>query len=470
MTPAARSRIGRLRSLLRRRRPLTGLLALALPLATTAVTAVTATPATSATPEITAGAAPAGHAYVHHTVPLPPGTTPATDWLLPKIEDLRAAGIDSAALTHLILRARILKSDALVVLKDGKLLADVRFVQPVEPIECGSITKSVAALAIGRLLETGRIRSLDAPVSTWYPEWGAGAKRAITLRMLMDHTSGIEAVADTAEIEAAPDMVRQALDAPLAEPPGSHFFYNNKAVNLLAGIVEKASGRKLDEVLRDEIFAPLGISRFDWMRDPAGNPQVFAGLAIDARDLARLGQLMLDGGTHAGRRLLGAGFVHEATSAAQPFTPTSGLLWWVIPQWARMTIDETLLAGWRAHGVDPKLVDAVAPLAGREVPRDELFAALDRAYGRGAATAAWVHNITERGLPTPHVTYGPAAGFDANGSLGQYLVVLPASRVVAVRQIRRSSFLPGDDFEDFPDLVRALAPAPRAAATAPRSR
>jgi CubicO group peptidase (beta-lactamase class C family) len=431
--------------------------------ATVAAMASLATVAQGQAPAPPPGGA-AAHSYVNFTIPAQPG---AVDPLLPQISDPGAAGIDATALTHLLLRAHALHSDAVVILKDGRLVRDLRFGQAPAPIESGSVAKSVVGVAIGHLLYTGQISSLDEPVANWYPEWKSGAKQAVTLRHLMNHTSGLEAAADTAAIDASSDVVQQALDSPLAHPPGSRFFYNNKAVNLLAGIVEKVTHRKLDEYMRDEIFAPLGITHFSWMRDPAGNPQVFAGLALDARDLARIGQLMLADGVYDGKRLLSAEFVRDSVGPAQPFSPTSGLLWWVIPEWTRMVVDQPLLDGWRKDGVDPKLIEAVAPLAGREISREELFTTLDRSFGHAEAIAAWVHDITERGLATPRVTHGPLVGFDANGGLGQYLVVIPASHLVAVRQIRRSSFQSGgDDFEDFPDMVRALVAGGHAAAAA----
>ena len=132
-------------------------------------------------------------------------------------------------------------------------------------------------------------------------------------RQQQENRQGLAAQPTPEEVYASPNLVRQALAADLAYPPGSHFFYDNKAVNLLAGIVEKASGRKLDEYVRDELFAPLGIARFAWMRDPSGNPHVLAGLQLDARDLARVGQLMLDQGLYDGKRLLAAAFVRRGT-------------------------------------------------------------------------------------------------------------------------------------------------------------
>jgi CubicO group peptidase (beta-lactamase class C family) len=429
-----------------------------------AVAVLGAAAAPQAPPASPAPAAPTSaipHSYVEYTVPAPAhpaGSAP--DPQLPPFPDAASAGVDQAALTHLMLRANLFHSAAVVILEDGRLVAEARFGKPAGPIEVSSITKSVTGLAIGRLLYTGKIRSLDETVATWYPEWRRGPKRAITLRQLMNHTSGLEAQPTPEEVYASPNLLRQALAANLAYPPGSHFFYNHKAVNLLAGVVEKASGRKLDEYLRDELFAPLGIAHFAWMRDPAGNPHVLAGLQLDARDLARIGQLMLDQGVYNRQRLLGADFVNDSVHAAQPFSPTGGLLWWVIPDWTRLVIDRPLLDTWRQGGADPAFLAALAPLAGREIPRQELFTTLDRTFGHDKALTLWVDNVPARNLPTPKVTTGPPIGFDANGALGQYLVVLPAARLVAVRQVRQRRYRSsGDDFEDFPDLVRTLVSA-----------
>jgi CubicO group peptidase (beta-lactamase class C family) len=416
-------------------------------------------------PAAGAGAAPAlpppavVHSYFEYSTPPPAPAAAALDPLLPPIADAKTVGIEPEAMTRLMLAARFFHSDAVVVLKDGHLVQDQRFGKRSAPIELMSVTKSVVGVAIGRLLYTGKLRSLDLPVATWYPQWRGGPKQAITLRQIMNHTSGLRAQPSAEEVYASSDLVRQALDADLAHPPGTHFFYNNKAVNLLAGIVEKVSGRKLDEYMRDEVFAPLGIAHFAWMRDPAGNPHVLAGLQLDALDLARIGQLMLDGGVYNGKRLLAADFVAESVRAAQPFSPTGGLLWWVIPEWSKLEIDQPLLETWRRGGAEAAFLAALAPLAGRQIERAEMFAALDRAFGRDRSLDAWVRNVPARDLPTPRVTAGPAVGFDGNGSLGQYLVVLPAARMVAVRQIRQDSHLSGaDDFERFTDLVRALAP------------
>lgn len=267
------------------------------------------------------------HKYVDYTIETKNAVQP-----FPKV-DAKAAGIDPAALERLLKRAEETHTDALVILKDGKLVGDWRFGKTAEPIEVMSVAKSVASLAIGNLLYKSKIRSLDEPVSTFLPEWKEGPKKAVTIRHLLNHTSGLQANPNAQEVYQSKDIVKLALDAGLAKEPGTDFFYNNKAVNLLGAVVEKAAGKKLDEYMRDEVYAPLGITRFSWMRDEAGNPHVMAGVKLDALDAAKLGQLMLDGGVYQGRRIVSAEWAREAVTAAQSLNPTGGLLWWVVPEW-----------------------------------------------------------------------------------------------------------------------------------------
>src|SRR5678816_2520110 len=120
-----------------------------------------------------------------------------------------------------------------------------------------SATKSIASLAVGRAVTLGVIPSIDAPVAHYYPEWRQGQKAAITIRQLLDHTSGMQAGSSN-EVETSPDVVQLALAAELSDAPGTHFYYNNKAVNLLAGIIQIASGKRMDELLRSDVFARMG--------------------------------------------------------------------------------------------------------------------------------------------------------------------------------------------------------------------
>ncbi len=364
--------------------------------------------------------------------------------------------IDEAALERLVARAKETNSDALVVIENGRVVVDETFGKSARRIEAMSVTKSVVCLAVLRMLELGKIESLDVPVCELFSDWKDDPRREVTIRHLLNHTSGLHANRTTEKIYASDDFVQFALAAELDHPPGEAFFYNNRAVNLLAGVVEKASGQKLDDFLRDELLEPIGIDDVTWTRDKAGNPHAMAGLQILPRDLARIGELMLARGKFGETQWIAAERIDEATKASQSLQSNCGLLWWIIPGWRRAVIDESIFGAWREAGVERQFLERVAPLKDRLLDSDEFFAELEKIFGRDGMEE-W-HNMTWRaGLPDAKPVFGPPIGYQANGYLGQYLVVLPSAKLVAVRMIRAKSHTgQKDNFGDFTEAVKKL--------------
>jgi CubicO group peptidase (beta-lactamase class C family) len=365
------------------------------------------------------------------------------------------AALSQAALDALVTRAGELDTDALVVMKDGRVVVEKWYRGAPHRIESMSVTKSVVALAIGRLLMTGKLKSVDERVSQWYPEWRQGRKRGITIRHLLTQTSGLQADRKTGtEIYGNPDFVQLALCAELSADPGTRFFYNNKATNLLAGLVQRISGQRLDLYLRNEVFAPLGITDVTWELDPAGNPHAMAGLQIRPADLARLGQLMLDGGKWRGRQLLSAAWVKEAT-APGPVNKGYGHLWWLIRD-STLTIDDGVMAAWRKGGVSEKFIAALAPLKGRVLKHEAFFAAIGKALADQGGVETWYDNTWRRGLPDGKVVTSTVVGFRADGWQGQAIVVLVPERLVVVR-MRQPKDAASDEENrkyGFPELVK----------------
>jgi CubicO group peptidase (beta-lactamase class C family) len=147
---------------------------------------------------------------------------------------------------------------------------------------------------------------------------------------LLSQTSGLQNVLSTVpEINQVPDLVQLARAAELSDDPGCKFSYNNKATNLLAGIVKQASGMRMDQDIGKELFAPLGITDFGWDLDRAGNPHGMSGLKIRAIDLAKIGQLMLDQGLWQGKQVLSEDWVKRSIELSQTLFPRYGLLWWL---------------------------------------------------------------------------------------------------------------------------------------------
>jgi len=378
--------------------------------------------------------------------------TPAPHDAATAIEQLRT---DSAAA----------ESDALLVIHDGQVLLDTATEPGRMPIELMSATKSVVALGVGLLLADGKLESLDTPVHTFFPEWAQGRKRDITVRMLLDHTSGLQNAPNAGEeIYPAPDAVQLALAAELSSAPGEVFAYNNKATNLLAGVIDKASGQPMDVYINARLFHPLEIVPGPWYRDASGQPHGMAGLPLTAHDAAKLGQLLLDDGVAPdGTRLLPEGFV-QALYTAGPRTPRVGLLWWRIPEWQFLTVREDAIAAARTREADPRWIAALESLRGQRLEGAAgLRVALTDALGEDWPVL-YTAETAGRGLARADVfdeDTGPVAAYAADGFLGQYIVVVPDKRLVAVRQIRQrdTPHTPAMDYATFPAQVIALARA-----------
>ncbi|MDR7193583.1 serine hydrolase domain-containing protein [Luteimonas terrae] len=367
------------------------------------------------------------------------------------------------ALTTIEAKATATHSDALLIQRGNETLLEMYACPTPEPVALMSATKSIVALAIGLLLEDGKLDSIDQPVSDVFPEWAQGRKRDITIRMLLDHTSGLQNVPNAGvELESAPDLVQLALAAELASDPGSSFAYNNKATNLLTGIVGRLAGEPIDTYVATRIFAPLGITQSTWMRDEAGTPMGMAGLAMSARDLAKVGRLLLDKGVApGGERILGEAFVDMLT-AESARSADVGLLWWRNAAWERYTLKDDADAFLVDKDVAADVREAVVAATGRTfTSKGELIDFLSQRLG-----PAWGDRygaeITRRGIRLTDLfaqERGPTQAYSANGYLGQYLVIVPTQDIVAVRQIHRreTHAFPDDDYADFVSDVLRLA-------------
>jgi len=387
----------------------------------------------------------------------------------------------SAAIVETILeRARETDSSAVIVVRDGDTIVEEHFDQPDEPIEAMSATKSVVALAFGRLLADGRLKSLETPVHDFYPEWNQGRKKDVTIRDLLTQRSGLQTERLTTEIYRSPDFVQLALAAELADDPGTTWHYNNKATNLLAGLVERISGTRMDRLIGEEIFEPLGITDWSWSLDNAGNPHAMSGLQIRPADLAKIGQLMLNGGVWEGERILPKSFVDEAVSdqitppptdpqaipiangdngpwffAGNPrgYGPHYGLLWWI--NWeSEVAVTARLLEEWRRTGAPDEFIEKMTTLKG--LTGDELSSKFSDTIGE----FEWFAATVEAGRPDWDTLAWHNHGYSAEGYLGQYLVVVPEADLVAVR-MRRAPTGEYDEsridhFKDFKALIWRL--------------
>lgn len=237
---------------------------------------------------------------------------------------------DRALLDDLVAEAEAKKSDALVVVSHGAIVVERNFANPkAAPLQVGSITKSVVSLAFGMLIADGKLKDVDVPMFTWYPEWSEGPRAQITLRHVLTHTSGLAHNKSVRNgLAQQQDRVRLARSASLVTPPGQVFAFSSTATQLLSGVIEQVAGESADVYLGARVFAPLGIENVSWGKDFANNLDAFGGLVISARDLAVLGQMMLQSGRWNGKQLVPEAWVKQSTSP-EITDPPYGFLWWV---------------------------------------------------------------------------------------------------------------------------------------------
>jgi CubicO group peptidase (beta-lactamase class C family) len=249
------------------------------------------------------------------------------------------------------------KIRAFLVSVDGKRIVDSYYgAKPERAWDTESVTKSVISMLLGIAISEGRIAGLDQTLRELLPDHVAVMTPAVaklTLRQLLTMTAGIPNV-DTPtgpEFASAPNWVDAILTS--ADPRGvPTFLYANGDSHLLAAILERATGSSVLDYAREKLFGPLGIDiahvatpiasietvpemtagEVSWPVDPQGVNLGWALLALRPSDLARLGQMYLDGGKAAGVQVVPAQWVAESTTSQAPaygLTTDYGYQWWV---------------------------------------------------------------------------------------------------------------------------------------------
>jgi CubicO group peptidase (beta-lactamase class C family) len=297
--------------------------------------------------------------------PLTPPATIADDWPVASPQD---AGLDAAALTSTVNTVRRGQRGALhslLVVRGGRLVVEEYFggSSRDDLHTQQSVTKSVTSLLVGIAVDEGRIRSADERVLDFFPEHadlrGADPRRdALTLEDLLTMRTGLAwseepyAGSDLQRLnDSRGDWVRFVLDRPMREEPGTRWQYNSGGTIVLAGVLRQAAGGDVADYARRVLFEPLGIRGERWFRSPYDRlPHTGGGLSLRARDMARLGELVLRGGRAGGRQVVSRTWLQDSARRAAgpigwPRTVYYGRLWWIFPPAGRATADVVTASG-----------------------------------------------------------------------------------------------------------------------------
>ena len=222
-------------------------------------------------------------------------------------------------------------SSALLVWRDGALELESYF-QDFDrdtPIVSRSLAKPLTAIAVGRALALGYIDSLDQPVADFVTEWrGDELREQMLVRHLLDMRTGFlpqglanepEHILNRAYLHPRHEEVI-IHDYPLVDPPGSRYEYSNATSELVAVVIERATGIRYAEFISREILQPLGAAGGDvWVNRPGGTAHAGCCILLPAQTWVRLALLLLEDGTWEGTRLLPEGYVTEMTQGTPQY-------------------------------------------------------------------------------------------------------------------------------------------------------
>ncbi|GGK40406.1 serine hydrolase [Pilimelia terevasa] len=272
--------------------------------------------------------------------PDPPRATPASQGVDPARLARAAAALDGKPGVR-----------SLLVLRNGRLVYE-RYLHGGSRTQSNNVhsaSKGIIQALVGIAVAQGKVRSLDVPAAAYVPAEfpPSSPKRAITLRQLLTMSSGLSWTEDSTEhsIGRTRDWVKAIIDRPYR--PAGRFNYSTGNTHVLSAVLQAATGMSTCAYAERYLFGPAGITPEHWGRDPRG---VYSGgfnLFLTARELARFGQLYLDGGRKGGRQVVPASTVRQAGAARFPDAGGAGFGygsgWWV----TRVNGHKVLLAwGW----------------------------------------------------------------------------------------------------------------------------
>ncbi|MBT0668212.1 serine hydrolase [Novosphingobium profundi] len=247
----------------------------------------------------------------------------------------KGRGVAPEALAEAKAYAAGANSSAFLVWHAGHMVEEDYFGQTTatSPVVSKSLAKPLATIAVGRAMAMGRIASLDQPMADFITAWKGTPKAAITIRQVLGMRSGLlpqgsssdpANVLNTSYLHPFHDKVLIE-DYPLVDTPGTRYEYSNANGDLVAILIERATGIPYEDFVGREVLARIGARAGQiWMDHSGGTPHSGCCILLPAESYLRLGVLLLDDGVWEGKRLLPAGFVTAMrTPSAQ--NPHAGL-------------------------------------------------------------------------------------------------------------------------------------------------
>ena len=217
---------------------------------------------------------------------------PGENWKTASVEEVGLAENKVAELFEMTFEDDATMSAVLI--KDGYIVHE-QYADGFDQNSFGtswSTAKSYYAALIGISLDRGEIDSLDDPVSKYVESYLTPEKENITIRQILNMTSGLEFPSHEHEmmfLEA--DHVKYAEKVGVENPPGEVFQYNNVNSMMIGEILKGATGKTAKVLLDERIFSQIGLENYTAWEDSAGNTMTYCCLDMSARDYSKFGLL-----------------------------------------------------------------------------------------------------------------------------------------------------------------------------------
>ncbi len=295
-------------------------------------------------------------------------------------------------------------TDGLVILQHGRMVFEhyANGMTAASPHILMSVSKSMLAIVVGILEARGQL-DLAKPVTEVIPELKGTGYRGATIRQLLDMRVGVDFNEDYLATSGSIVAYRKATgwnplgagDKPsdlraffqeLTGSDGLHggrFHYVSPNTDLLGWVIERSAGVRYADLLSELLWRPMGAEHSAYITvDRLGAPRCAGGMCMTTRDLARVGQLIVDGGKRAGKQVLPSGWIEDLFDLGDPQAWDQGPFVQYYPglpmhyrsKWYVVRGDRPLLFGMGIHGqnlfIDRAAGIVIAKFSSQAMPLD----------------------------------------------------------------------------------------------------
>lgn len=247
----------------------------------------------------------------------------------------------------------------IVVIKDDRIVHENYFdgYSQNNTIHVASVTKSILSALLGIAVDKGVINSIEQKVLDYFPDYkikrGEKTIQEVTIENLLTMTAPYKYKYEPyTKVYSSDDWTKAVLDLLGGKGKIGEFKYSTVGIQVLSGILTNATGLSVFDFAKENLFNPLGIKVSHnrkihdkaehlaflkdkhvsgWVVDPKGVNTAGWGLALNTRDLAKVGQLYLNKGIWEGRQIISSQWIEQSTGEHSRWGELSyGYLWWII--------------------------------------------------------------------------------------------------------------------------------------------